>query len=318
MTKWVINSFMDIRQLELFIAVAEELHFGKAAERLHMSQPPLSQQIRQMETSLGVKLFKRTTRSVELTPAGQSFLTQARLVIDAMTAAELAAKAMGTGIFGRVRLGFAGAATRHLLPKLAREVKSRYPNIDLVLIGNLYANAAQAALSRGEIDLGFVRLPFTLPGISYRAIEEETLMCVVPEDHELAKKKSVSLLDLADEPFVSFPRDSGSTLRVITNKVCWEYGFMPNVVQEAPDSYTIHAMVAAGQGVSIALSSTSTLNQPGVVYLPIVETMPRLQSAIAWNTKSDSAAVAAVVAVANEIFPKPAEELSEHERLLID
>lgn len=309
---------MEIRQLNLFVAVAEELHFGRAADRLHMAQPPLSQQIRQLENELGVKLFQRTTRSVELTAAGREFLKHARHVLDAITEAELAAKAGGSGEYGRVRVGFAGAATRHLLPTLAREVKARYPNIELVLRGNLYANAAQEALSRGDIDLGFVRLPFSLPGLSYRAIEEEKLVCVVPSGHNLAGRKSVSIAELADESFVTFPRDTGSTLRAITNKVCWDAGFSPKVVQEAPDSYTIHAMVSAGQGVSLALSSTTNVSQPGAVYLPIRGSLPRLQSAIAWKSDNESSALAAVLKVAEDILPKPAKPLSETDRLLLD
>ncbi|MEY4434074.1 MAG: hypothetical protein RIR16_114 [Actinomycetota bacterium] len=309
---------MEIRQLKLFVAVAEELHFGRAASRLHMAQPPLSQQIRLIEEQLGVKLFLRTTRSVELTSAGEALLKHARTVISAMEEAELAAKASGSGMFGRVRIGFAGAATRHLLPLLAREVKTRYPNIELQLQGNLYANAAQEAVARGEIDLGFVRLPFNLPGLAYRAIEEETLVCVVSTANELAARPYVAIADLADQPFVTFPRDAGSTLRAITNKVCWDAGFNPRVVQEAPDSYTIHAMVAAGQGVSIAFSSTSNINQPGVTYLPIRGDLPRLQSAIAWSAESKSTAVLAVVEVAEDIFPKPPTSISTSDKLPID
>ncbi len=309
---------MEIRQLRLFMAVAEELHFGRAADRLHMAQPPLSQQIKLLEKELGVSLFARTTRSVELTSAGEALLSHARLVLEAMQDAEMAAKASGSGMYGRVRIGFAGAATRHLLPQLAREVKARYPNIELVLRGNLYANAAQEAIARGDIDLGFVRLPFNLPGLSYRAIEDETLVCVLPVEHELAAKKSVKISDLIDQPFVTFPRDSGSTLRSITNKVCWDQGFTPRVVQEAPDSYTIHAMVAAGQGVSLAFSSTLNINQPGVTYLPIIGELPTLQSAIAWDAASGSQALAAVVSVADAIFPKPNRVIEEQDKMLID
>ncbi len=309
---------MEIRQLQLFLAVAEELHFGRAADRLHMAQPPLSQQIRLLEKELGVALFNRTTRSVELTAAGSALLVHARQVLDAMNEAELAAKAGGSGEYGRVRVGFAGAATRHLLPVLAREVKARFPNIELSLQGNLYANAAQEALARGDIDLGFVRLPFSLPGISYRAIEEETLVCVVPAQHHLAGRKNIAIADLAEEAFVTFPRDSGSTLRSITNKVCWDAGFSPKVVQEAPDSYTIHAMVSAGQGVSLALSSTASINQPGVTYLPIKGDLPRLQSAIAWKSENESAALKAVIQVAEDILPKPKKPLTDSDRLLLD
>jgi DNA-binding transcriptional LysR family regulator len=309
---------MEIRQLRLFIAVAEELHFGRAADRLHMAQPPLSQQIRILEKELGVELFKRTTRSVEITSAGEALLVHARSVIEAVREAEYAAKASGAGMYGRVRIGFAGAATRHLLPQLAREVKSRHPNIELELKGNLYANAAQEALARGEIDLGFVRLPYSLPGLSYRAIEDENLVCVLPAEHELSTREFVEVAELADQPFVTFPRDSGSTLRSITNKVCWDHGFTPRVVQEAPDSYTIHAMVAAGQGVSLAFSSTTNISQPGVVYLPLKGDIPTLQSAIAWEASNTNQALAAVIEVANSIFPKPENVIRDREKLVID
>lgn len=309
---------MEIRQLKIFVAVAEELHFGRAAIRLHMAQPPLSQQIKQLEKDLGVQLFVRTTRAVMLTSAGEALLLHAKKVLGAVTEAELAAKAGGDGKYGRVRLGFAGAATRHLLPMLAREVKARHPNIELVLQGNLYANAAQEALAHDDIDLGFVRLPFNIPGLTYRAIEEETLLCLLPADHELAGKKAISVSELRDEAFVTFPRDAGSTLRTITNKVCWDAGFNPKVVQEAPDSYTIHAMVAAGQGVSIALSSTANINQPGVVYLPLIGQLPRLQTAIAWSSENASSALAAVIEVADEVFPKPEKAISEADKLLIN
>jgi DNA-binding transcriptional LysR family regulator len=309
---------MEIRQLRLFIAVAEELHFGRAADRLHMAQPPLSQQIRVLEKELGVALFKRTTRSVEITSAGEALLAHARTVLAAVREAEFAAKASGAGMYGRVRIGFAGAATRHLLPQLAREVKARHPNIELVLKGNLYANAAQEALARGDIDLGFVRLPYSLPGLSYRAIEDETLVCVLPVEHELAARAFVEVAELADQPFVTFPRDSGSTLRSITNKVCWDHGFTPRVVQEAPDSYTIHAMVAAGQGVSLAFSSTTNISQPGVVYLPLKGDIPTLQSAIAWEASNTNQALAAVIEVANTIFPQPESVIRDREKLVID
>lgn len=309
---------MEIRQLKIFVAVAEELHFGRAAIRLHMAQPPLSQQIKHLEKDLGVKLFVRTTRAVTLTSAGEALLLHAKKVLGAVTEAELAAKAGGDGKYGRVRLGFAGAATRHLLPMLAREVKARHPNIELVLQGNLYANAAQEALAHDDIDLGFVRLPFNIPGLTYRAIEEETLLCLLPADHDLAGKKAISVSELRDEAFVTFPRDAGSTLRTITNKVCWDAGFNPKVVQEAPDSYTIHAMVAAGQGVSIALSSTANINQPGVVYLPLIGQLPRLQTAIAWSSENASSALAAVIEVADEVFPKPEKAISEADKLLIN
>lgn len=309
---------MELRHIHAFIAVAEELHFGRAAERLRLAQPPLSQQIRQLEKELGVQLFLRTTRSVQLTDSGEAFLVHARQVFRELNEAELAAKAAGSGQYGRVRIGFAGASSRFLLPQLAQSVVQKFPHIELVLQGQLYANAAQESLIKGDIELGFVRLPFTLPGLSYRPIEEESLVCVVPTDHALSTRDSISVTELANEPFVTFPRGSGSSLRFITHRVCWDHGFVPKVVQDAPDSYTIQSLVAAGQGITLSLSSTTHIQQPGVKYIALEGKIPRFQSALAWRADNHSAAVASVISVADEILPKPKWTFTEQDHAYID
>jgi DNA-binding transcriptional LysR family regulator len=300
---------MELRHLRAFIAVAEELHFGRAADRLHIAQPPLSQQIRQLEAHLGVRLFDRSTRSVRLTSAGEALLDPARRVIEDAAQAERAARAGGRGEYGRVTLAYAGASSRFLLPQLMRAVRADYPNLELVMRGQTYANTTLALIADREIDLGFVRLPFHLPGLKYRPIEEESLLVAVPDDHPLAGETAISLSDLADEPFVSFPRSSGSTLRAITHQLGLANGFSPRVVQEAPDSYTIHSLVAAGVGVTITLSSTTHIRQPGVTYLPILGGSPRFQSALAWHQENDSPALAAVLRVADATLPRPDDSL---------
>jgi DNA-binding transcriptional LysR family regulator len=302
---------MELRHLKAFIAVAEELHFGRAAERLHMAQPPLSQQIRQLEKSLGVQLFERSTRSVRLTSGGEALLEHALRIIDEVEDAQRAARAGGRGEYGKVTVGFAGASSRFLLPKLARAVRAAYPNLELVMIGQTYANTALTQIADRSLDLGFVRLPFQVPGLEYRPIEDETLVVVLPEDHPLAAGDDVSILDLAGEQFVSFPRDAGSTLRTITQRFCLQHGFSPRIVQEAPDSYTIHSLVAAGVGVSIGLSSTTHIQQPGVRYLPLREDSPRFQSALAWHRDNPSPALSSVIRVADQTLPRPSEELTK-------
>jgi len=296
---------MELRHLKAFIAVAEELHFGRAAERLHMAQPPLSQQIRQLEKSLGVQLFERSTRSVRLTSGGEALLEHARAVIDGVEDAERAARAGGRGEYGKVTVGFAGASSRFLLPQLARAVRAAYPDLELVMLGQTYANAALARIADRTLDLGFVRLPFQMPGLEYRPIEDESLVVALSEDHPLAGADDVSILDLAGEQFVSFPRDAGSTLRTITQQFCLQHGFSPRIVQEAPDSYTIHSLVAAGVGVTIALSSTTHIQQPGIRYLPLREESPRFQSALAWHRDNPSPALQSVLRVADAALPRP-------------
>lgn len=296
---------MELRYLTSFVAVAEELHFGRAAKRLQMAQPPLSQQIRQLEKELGVQLFERNTRSVRLTSAGQSFLKPVRTVLDDLDIAVRVAKAAGQGEYGRVSVGFAGASTHATLPVLTRAVRAAHPGLELVMRGQTYANVALARVADGSLDLGFVRLPVTQPGVEARMIAEEELVCALPSDHRLASQERIDVADLADEPFVSFPANAGSSLRDATFRVCEEAGFNPRVVQEAPDSYTILALVAAGVGVTLTLSSCLHIQQTGMVHRPLAGPAIRLQSALAWRTDNPSAALRSVLAVAREALPTP-------------
>lgn len=297
---------MELRHLRAFLAVAEELHFGRAAERLHMAQPPLSQQIRQLERHLGVQLFSRNTRSVSLTSAGEAMIGPATRVIRDVEDAERAARAGGRGEYGRVTVGFAGASSNIALPILARAVRSAYPNIELEMQGQLYANAALARIVEGTLDLGFIRLPFVAPGVDYHVIEREELIVALPEDHSLASAGELRLHDLARESWVSFPADSGSSLQSLLQRVCFAAGYAPNVVQAAPDSYTIIALVAAHVGITLTLTSVMRANPAiGVVYRPLLDDLPIVESAIGWNSQNSSAAVRSVVRLLRDVFPEP-------------
>ena len=296
---------MELRHLSAFIAVAEELHFGRAARRLQMAQPPLSQQIRQLEKELDVQLFERNTRSVRLTSAGESFLQPVRTVLDDLDTAVRAARAAGRGEYGRVRIGFAGASSHETLPRLTRAVRAAHPAIELVMTGQTYANVALARVADGSLDLGFVRLPVTQPGVSFRVIDEEELVCALPSDHPLAARDSVPLEVLAGEPFVSFPANTGSTVRDAMVGACEAAGFNPRVVQEAPDSYTILALVAAGVGVTLTVTSVQHIQQSGLVYRNLAGPPIRRQAALAWRTDNPSAALRAVLAVAEDALPTP-------------
>ncbi|MBW5247604.1 LysR family transcriptional regulator [Streptomyces poriferorum] len=296
---------MELRHLFAFIAVAEELHFGRAAKRLQMAQPPLSQQIRRLEKELGVQLFERNTRSVRLTSAGESFLQPVRTVIEDLDTAVQAAKAAGRGEYGRVSIGFAGASSHETLPRLTRAVRAAHPAIELVMTGQTYANVALARVADGSLDLGFVRLPVTQPGVTFRVIDEEELVCALPSDHPLAARESVPLEVLAGEPFVSFPANTGSTVRDAMVGACEAAGFNPRVVQEAPDSYTILALVAAGVGATLTVTSVQHIQQSGLVYRPLAGPPIRRQAALAWRADNPSAALRAVLAVAEEALPTP-------------
>ncbi|WP_327370867.1 LysR family transcriptional regulator [Streptomyces sp. NBC_01217] len=296
---------MELRHLSAFLAVAEELHFGRAAKRLQMAQPPLSQQIRQLEKELGVQLFERSTRSVRLTSAGESFLQPVRTVLDGLDTAVRAARAAGRGEYGRVTIGFAGASSHETLPQLTRAVRAAHPALELVMKGQTYADVALAGVADGSLDLGFVRLPVTRPGVQYRVIDEEELICALPFDHPLARLDRVPIGALALEPFVSFPANTGSTVRDAMVGACEAAGFNPRVVQEAPDSYTILALVAAGVGVTLTVTSVQHIQQNGLVYRPLSGPPIRLQAALAWRSDNPSAALRAVLAVAASALPTP-------------
>ena len=294
---------MDLRQISAFVAVAEELHFGRAADRLHMAQPPLSQLIRRLEKELNTPLFERTTRQVRLTPAGEAFLGPARRVLDAVDEAGQAARLAAGGEVGRVRIGFAGASSHETLPLLTEAVRKRYPDIELLMEGQTYANVALARVADGSLDLGFVRLPANMAGVATRPIAAETLVCALPATHPLAQHERVDVRDLASEPFVTFPANAGSSLHDALIDACGRAGFFPRIEQMAPDTYTILALVAAGVGVTLTLSSCQHVQQHGLVYRALAGDPVRLHQALAWREDNPSPALRSVLAIADEVLP---------------
>ncbi|GAA2775287.1 LysR family transcriptional regulator [Saccharopolyspora taberi] len=296
---------MEFRHLAGFVAVAEELHFGRAAARLNIAQPPLSQQIRQLEHELGVQLFERSTRSVRMTSAGQAMLDPARRVLADLDVATRAALAGGRGETGRVSIGFPGASSHHALPRLTRAVRARHPGIELVLRGQTYSGEALTKVAEGELDLGFVRLPVRRDGVDVRLIEHEQLVAALPAEHRLAGEPEVSLPDLADEPFVTFPGTRGSAVRDALVHACVTAGFNPRIVQEAPDSYTILALVGAGVGVTLTVSSVQHIQAEGMVFRPLAGPARPMSFALAWRRDNPSPALRSVLAVAEEAMPTP-------------
>lgn len=296
---------MDIKELEAFVAVAEELHFSRAAERLQMAQPPLSYRIQQLEKELKVKLFVRNTRSVTLTEAGDRLLGPARKVLADLELAKASVSSLTAGISGRVKIGFAGASSSKILPLLAQEARRRYPGIDLVLQGQIYADAALDQVASGRLDMGFVRLPIRRQDIEYRVIEHEWLVCALPSFHPLAGRSEIRLEELADDPFISFPAGAGSTLRTALLDTCAKAGVTPRIVQEAPDSYTILALVAAGAGATLTLTSVQHIQPTGVAYVPIAGKPIQLRAALAWRKDNVSPAITRILEICDEVLPEP-------------
>lgn len=260
---------MELRHLRYFVAVGEELHFGRAAERLHMAQPPLSQQIRQLEAELGLPLLRRTTRQVSLTPAGERYLDRARALLAAVEDAGEEAARIAAGSIGRVSLGFIGSATYALLPRLARDLREQLPGIDLEISGEMLTPRQEEALVAGSLDLALMRTPVIDPAIDVRPLSREEVVVVLPQEHPLALRASVDLADLADEPFVAYPSGHRSVLHDTMVSVCQAAGFRPQVAVQAAETSTLIVFVAAGLGVALVPESVRRLGVAGAVFRPI-------------------------------------------------
>ncbi|WP_181311701.1 LysR substrate-binding domain-containing protein [Nocardioides campestrisoli] len=293
---------MELRHLAGFVAVAEELHFGRAAARLHISQPPLSQQIRLLERELGTALFDRSTRSVRLTEAGRSFLDPAREVLASAAVARRAALAAGRGEVGRVSLGYAGTGSAVTMPVLTRAVAARLPGIEFVLAGPYYSGETVGRVVDGSLDLAFTAVA-GIRGLSGRVVRHDPLMVAVPDAHPCASSPEVALADLAEERFVAFPSARGSEVRELALRSCLAAGFTPRVTQEAPDTFSLLALVAAGVGVALVVEAARSITLDGVVFVPLAGDPPVLPMSLVWRASDDSPALRAVLEVAEEVLP---------------
>jgi len=293
---------VELRHLRAFTAVAEELHFGRAAARLHIAQPPLSQQIKHLERELGVQLLERTTRRVRLTNAGLVFLEHARRVLAEADRARESVLLTEHGERGEIRVGLTGATTWRLLPRMTRAYRARYPLVRLELHPSVFSGAQFSALLDGGIDVGLLRAPVPAPLVSRTLLDEE-LVAVLPDEHPLAARPSVPLADLAEENFVSYPDRQGSNLRDVGMRACASVGFWPRVVQEAQDTYTVVALVAAAVGVALLPASAEWLHFEGVAFRPVTGADLRVPVALAWRAADESPVVSGFLAVAAEIFP---------------
>lgn len=297
---------MELRHLSGFVAVAEELHFGRAAERLHIAQSPLSQQIRLLERDLGVTLFHRTTRSVRLTAAGQALLQPARNLLADASAVRRTVQSVSLGEAGRVSVGYAGASSYAALPSLTRAVTSELPGVELALQGQVYSGEALGRITDGSLDLGFVSLPVRR-GIVSRVVRVERLILALPDSHPLAERPEVEVPALAQESFVTFPASRGSAVREAMVHTCHEAGFAPRITQETPDTYNLLALVGAGVGVALVVESARNIGLQHVVFRPLAGEVAPLPIALAWRDGNESAALRNVLKVAERVLPTPGE-----------
>jgi DNA-binding transcriptional LysR family regulator len=267
---------MELRHLRYFVAVAEELHFGRAAARLGIAQPPLSQQIRALERELGLELFSRTRRRVELTEAGRVYLEEARGILQRVAQAAAAARRAARGETGALAVGMVASATYGLMPRVFRLFRARNPGVALT-VGVLSTGAQVAALRAGQLQLGIARPPFGDETLVAEPLHEEPVVVALPSGHPLSARRTLSLRALATEPFVIFPRDRRPGWYDFMLGLCRAAGFEPVVGQDAPELATAMALVAAGMGVTLVPASVQDLRRSGVDYRPLAAPAPRTQ-----------------------------------------
>jgi len=288
---------MDIRQLRYFVAVAEELHFSRAAARLHIAQPPLSQQIRRLERDLEVQLFHRDNRNVRLTDAGEVLLREARPLLAGLERAKSHTTRVGRGQAGRLSIGFIHSATYSILPTAVRAFRERYPDVELAL-QEMHITRQLEALSRDEIQLGVLRPPVKDAGIVTETLHTEPLLAAIPADYKLATRSRLSLKDLAQTPFVMAPRGRAGFFDWI-KELCRQAGFEPHVSQEATDMHTAVSLVSVGLGVALVPDVIKHTPVTHVVYRNLVE-KPMTELAAAWRVDGTSRALESFLQLARE------------------
>lgn len=275
----MISPILDVRRLSYFVAVAETLHFRKAAERLRIAQPALSLQIRRLEEDLGCQLLQRDRRRVELTPAGLALLDVGRRALGQMAHAAEAARRTAANQSSLLRIGFLSPAAFAVVPDLLRRVRLAHPGIHVALReGDSVTLLEEVRL--GILDIAFVRGPVTWQGVRIDTLSREPLVLVLPSGHRLARRARVPLAQVADEPFIGFPRDTAPSLHDAITGMCEESGFSPNFVADATEWYTIVSLVAAEIGVTLLPKSIRTFQRRGAVYRSVAGQQRHVELAV--------------------------------------
>lgn len=296
-----MNKSIDMRHLRAFVAVAEELHFGRAAQRLHMAQPPLSQLIRSLESGLRAQLFVRTTRSVILTPAGTLLLERAHRILHDLERAVEDVRRVERGEIGQVRLGFTDLCALELVPRIAHRLRAEYPDVQVDLRGTFYSREEIDMILAEDLDAGIVHGPIVHPAIETRVLGADHLVIALPEGHPLANRATVELSSLADESLLTYPDSRGSAIREAVMAVCSSAGFRPRIVQGVQESMALVALVAAGVGVALLPTSLLAFRPPGAVYRELAGPPHELAVTLCWRRNDTSPALARLIRVATDV-----------------
>lgn len=289
---------VELRHLRYFLAVAEEKHFGRAADRLHMAQPPLSSQIKQLEAELGTVLLERTTRKVELTEAGALLMERARQILAEVEATRTDVAEVGRGAAGVLRVGFSGTATYRLMPEIVRVARERFPLVRLQISGEMLTPQMEEALLENRLDAAILRPPVQSADLSIDPIQESRIVVALNRQHPLANQTGpIDTHELADENIVGYPR--GSSVSSVVSELTRRAGFRPRIVQEATETSTLIALVGAGLGAAFVPGSQSLPLNSSIVIRPLSETVT-VGMGTAWKTGNDSPLLASFIDLARD------------------
>lgn len=278
---------IELHHLRYFVTVAETLHFGQAAQQVHISQPALSQQIRALEERLGVQLFERNRQSVALTHAGRLFLTEARQALEQVDHAVKVARQAGRGEVGQFSIGFVGSVLYSFLPEAIRIFRERFPAVELKL-RELTSHEQIAALERKQIDIGILHGPLAEPHIDLECILRQPLWVALPRGHAFAERATIHLTELRNETFILASHEHEPALHDRYMSICQQAGFVPQAIQEASQMQTILGLVALDLGVFLVAAYVRNFPHSGVAYVPIAEPAPWVDLYAAWHQRSRS------------------------------
>jgi DNA-binding transcriptional LysR family regulator len=287
----------EMRLLRYFVAVAEERHFGRAAERLHMAQPPLSQQIRKLERQLGVELIDRTRRPIELTGAGEAVFKEAELSLVHSQRAFAAARRAATGRLGYLRIGAVEGAVNGMLSYVMRTHRRENPDVKLEL-DELSTTDQVRQLIEHRLDIGFLRGPVDEPTLSVETLIEDPLAAVICDDHPLLEHHRIAAALLADEPIILWARSAAQSIYADVVELFRQHKIQPPITDEVARIQTILALVASGAGIALLPTSFINLNRHGVQFRPLHEPLPYRPLALTWRAGNPSPTLSCFIDVA--------------------
>lgn len=291
---------LNLRHLELFLEAAQDLHFSNTAQRLGIAQPAMSRAIRSLEQELGVPLFARNSRKVELTAAGRLLQVESQEGLDQLVRAVRSARAAARGEYGVLRIGYMDFALEGVFPEILKEFRSRHPGISVVAKAS-YTEQIEADLRARRIDVGFLMGPVEDPKLAHLPVQNDAFVVVFPDTHPLSRKAKIRLTDLAGEPLIMGRRETWAPYVRSVEALCRKAGFAPNIVQEADTTEGIFAFIASGMGSTIYVERAFNYNPPGIVIRRLRDVSTKITSEVAWRPEGDDPVVRNFISLTEEI-----------------